>query len=164
MAFPRWVWQSVAASTPWKEQAWVTFNQRLKGLENFLGGLQGFVLGRRSVTTNADEPIVTLAGSLILRNTAPTTVTTLVGGEPGQTIVVLALDNQTTFEHGSGIRMNGDVDWVVVSGETRQFYTPDGATWYEVPRVLVTADIDTLATEALDDLITEGSDLLEVEA
>jgi hypothetical protein len=164
MAFPRWVWQSVQAGTPWKEQAWVLFNQRLKGLENFLGGVQGLVLGRRTVATNADAPIVTLSGSLILRNTSATTISEFTGGEPGQVIVILALDNQTTLQHGGNIRLNGNVDWVVLSGETRQFYTPDGTTWYEVPRSLTTAEIDTLATEGLDDLVTEGSDLLEVEA
>jgi hypothetical protein len=164
MAIQRWAWGSIATATEWASAAWVLFNQRLKALENFLQALTGLAVGRRDTATNADAPVVTSSAGLVLRNTAATTITGFTGGEPGQHLVVLAQDNQTTLEHGSTIRLTGNADWVVKRGETRMLWTPDGTTWFDVPRILTTADTDTIATEGLDDLVTEGLDLLEVEA
>lgn len=142
MAFPRWSWSAVPATTQWIGQTWATFNQRMKLLENYLQGLAGLSLGRRTAPDGATVPVTSMVGAIVLENSAPTTVTAFGEGEPGQQIVVLALDSQTTVQHGTGLRLNESTDWVTRLGETRLFWTPNGATWYEVPRSLVVAGAD----------------------
>lgn len=143
--------------------AWALLNQRFKQLENFLQGLTGFALGQRESTSGA-TPLVERVGGLIVRNSGSTTITAFVGGEPGQSLVVLAQDALTTIAHGPTLRMSENTDWVTRIGETRHFWTPDGATWYEVPRTLATIAVDTLATSGGDDIVTDAGDFIEVSA
>lgn len=133
MALPRWSWSAVPSTTQWVNQTWATFNQRMKLLENYLQGLTGLSLGRRTIPDGATVPVTSMVGAILLENSAPTTVTAFGGGEPGQQIVVLALDSQTTVQHGAGIILGSGLDWVTATGETRSFWTPDGTTWYQVP-------------------------------
>lgn len=127
MAFQRWGWSSL----PGKD--WPQLNQRFKALENFLTGLVGFTLAvRRSVDVTV--PVVEHTRSLVVTNTGATTITGFKGGESGQHLTVLVQDALTTFPHGAAFILAAGVDWVTASGDVKQFYTPDGATWYEVPR------------------------------
>lgn len=136
----RWIWGSIPSGTEWQDRLLATFNGKLKALENFLGLLVGLAVGRKVADVDSATPSVSGVHGITFANTAPTTVTSFRNGEPGQPLIVLALDNDTTVQHGSSIRLNGNADWVVKKGETRSFWTPDAVVWYEVPRALTTPD------------------------
>lgn len=162
MALGRWSWSQLPGGTPWT-RALIGLNTGLKRLENFLAGMLGHTLGRKAAGDGDTSILVTNTAIILTGNTTATTVAGFTGGEPGQSVIVLAGDNNTTFQHSGILRLDGNADWVAYRGESRQFFTYDGSTWYEVPRGLSAGDEEWIGTEALDELLTEAGDYLGIE-
>lgn len=156
----QWTWKDFAGSTPFNGDLWPLLNRRFRQLQVLAGTLVGLATGRRVADDGDASPSLTNIGGLTLANTTSTTIAAFKGGESGQTVVVLATDANTTIKNGSTIRLNNDADWTTKSGETRQFWTPDGVVWYEVPRALSSGDVFRLVTEAGDAITTEVPEYL----
>jgi len=160
VSIEEWKWQGVPQATPFGPQAWRLLNQRFAQLERALGGIRGMTVEQLTAPAGETEPLVARIRALDLRNTSSTAVVRFRGGEPGQLLVVRALDGVTTVTHSPILRLTADTDWVTVEGETRLFYTPDGLVWYEVSRDISAADLGWILTNAGIPLTTNDGDYL----
>lgn len=160
MAIEEWKWQAVPQATPWNPQAWRLLNQRLAQLERMLSGIRGVTVEQLVNPSGETEPLVARIRALDLDNATTTAVVRFRGGEPGQLLVVRALDDVTTVTHSPILRLTGNADWVTIEGETRLFWTPDGFVWYEVSRDISAADEGWILTNAGLPLTTNDGDYL----
>jgi len=65
-----------------------------------------------------------------------TTVTDFAGKVLGKRVTLLIDDDNTTIEHGSGIQLDGGVDFAATNGDRIEFIY-DGANWNELSRVTI---------------------------
>jgi hypothetical protein len=103
--------------------------------------------GHKTLTVNSATPDVTAFERFITANTGATTITDFLGSVPGQRIVILCNDANTTIQHnGATIVLAGAGNKKLRSGVTYEFWKVGGA-WREVAQLPlgVTADVGDAA-------------------
>ena len=77
------------------------------------------------------QPIVQLTSAVVTANAAPTAIVNLQVGSPGQTVVVMFGDANTTVDFtGTNLHGNGGADWAAPIYSSMTCTTPDGTVWY----------------------------------
>jgi hypothetical protein len=87
------------------------------------------------VTWNSGDttPSVSAGRTFKTGNSGATSVTQFDDGRPGQSIIVVFKDANTTLVHGANLQLSGAVNFVGAVGNTRQFVTDDGVIFRQVP-------------------------------
>ena len=122
-----WTWSRLRSETPLGELVSVlnlalpvlarTLAERLEGTNTFPDG--------------ATTPNVFGASLWVVANTAPTSITALVGGVIAREIVLWSTTANTTLVHSAALYLKGGVNVVMAANGTRTFVTLDGANWRE---------------------------------
>lgn len=91
----------------------------------------------RYLETNSATPSVggKNSASFVALNTAPTTITSFVGGKGGQLIAVAIADSNTTFAHSSSLILRDSADVKADDGDVFFFFRNNNADqWREISR------------------------------
>lgn len=137
----QWFWRLVNEAAPWNSAAWRLLNSRFGQLQEVLQRAHSALFDEHEPPADGATTIaVGRSGFVTTQNTAPTAVTTFTGAVKNQRMTVRAGDSETTFVDGPTLRLDQGTDWVALKGEVRDFWTPDGSTWYQVPRSLTVPD------------------------
>jgi hypothetical protein len=78
---------------------------------------------------NDTTPAVSGASVWTTANTSPTSVTTFTKGAPGQFLVVVSGDTNTTLVNGGTLVLTSGANITLTSGQVTRFITLDGTTW-----------------------------------
>jgi len=92
-----------------------------------------------TTTTESSEsatPNVVWISYLRLNNANPTTITDFIGGRKGQILTVRHLNNKTTIQHGTTIKLQGSTNFTGSANATQQFVYDEAAViWLEISRI-----------------------------
>lgn len=99
-------------------------------------GKNRHIAGRRATAADGDAtPAVNSLTELLVANTGATTITDFDDGVAGQSIRVHINDANTGISSSSELNLGAAGNYTAQAGGALfAFYTPDGATWYEVSR------------------------------
>lgn len=128
-----WSWQTLPNDTQWNGTTLLLLNKRMKQLEQHLKYLGNLVAGVRVGRDGDATPSVSGIRVWVTGNTGATTVTQFTNGEPGQLLVVVAEDANTTVQHNANIVLASGADWTPTVGKTKLFESVDGVIFREVP-------------------------------
>jgi hypothetical protein len=109
----------------------------LSVLNRRMKDLAAFFRARDAITPllAGDANPSVIAGSKVYKtqNAGATNLASFREGVPGQTFLLLAGDANTTLVHSANLILKGAVNVLLAAGNTKQFFTEDGAVWREYP-------------------------------
>lgn len=110
-----------------------TLNQRMGALSGVIAEILRRQEGVAIWVDGDTTPSVSAAGAFRTANTGATSVTQFDNGRPGQMVVVVFEDGNTTLIDGANLVLDGGADFTGAAGDTRQFVSVDGTIFRQVP-------------------------------
>lgn len=123
-----WTWIGLPEGIKFPELVLI-LDRRMRDLASVLRGIPVTVW--RSGETN---PSVSDQAKIYkTANAGATNLAGFVDGFPGQTLILVAGDANTTLIHSANLILKGGVNVLLAAGNAKQFLTEDGAIWREFP-------------------------------
>lgn len=108
-------------------------SKRFATLATILHALQEGQSNLATVRAGDTTPSVAGVGVLLSANTGATSITQFDDGSPGQRIVFVFGDANTTLVHGANLVLASGSNFTGASGNTRAFVTTNGTVFRQVP-------------------------------
>ena len=130
-----WDWQSIPtdpAELP-LPKFFTLLNRRMKDLGLLLRTTASNTTITPIVDGTAIPSVVDRAKIYKTGNTVAVNLTGFAGGVPGQSIILLAGDGNTTLINSANLILKGGANVLLAAGNTKLFLTEDGVVWREYP-------------------------------